>query len=90
MLFFLTSLVTALISDRRSAAQSPSDDIHTEGVPAFPPGLTNVLRPYQFINANVEFQGWLGGGRQMLYLSTVTRAKLAKYSSGPALASNGS
>ena len=79
----LMASVAVLFSHDRSAGQSPSDSIHTEGVPPIPSGLFTAVRPYRFIsNGDVEFQGWLGSRRQVLYLSTTSNARQVFLASG--------
>jgi dipeptidyl aminopeptidase/acylaminoacyl peptidase len=67
---FAGTTIAAIAWCSRSDAQGVPKGVRAEGVPPIPRTLFSSIRPYQFVaNSSVNFQGWLTGGRQVLYLS---------------------
>ena len=86
--FRVTPALTAialLISMRGEVrGQSRSPTVHSEGVPDIPKGLFDELKPYQFLSdGNLEFVGWLGGHRQVVYISTAKGLQQGFLSASP-------
>lgn len=68
---FLLTIAVVLgglnVSTRPAPGQVLLDSIHAEGVPPIPVDLLVELGAYGFSDA-VDFQGWLAGSREVLFL----------------------
>jgi hypothetical protein len=82
---YLISLLTlSVLLFRPAFGQSPRTGIYSEGVPPIPQDLTDAMKRYSVMGATLaEFQGWLAGERQMLYIAEASSGRQVFLATAP-------